>query len=224
MPHHAAREFGLPTQTGIEGEAAGDAPIILCIEGHILGARGNLVGDLHAGGVDLSLTGNWPAQLPVPVTPGSAVISWLMVKVRPSRDREFRRWRRCAVRRRTSRHALRDTRLPNRESGDRESASAGGRRRSRCRAWRNRDGEGGEGGITDAGEADLGRQVFAAARTGIDELAAQVGDAQFVGEVGAEDVSVRANRLCTRTSVRSPVGSEAGMPYVPLLLVLELLR
>ena len=41
-------------------------------------------------------------------------------------------------------------------------------------------------------EADFGGQILAVAGAGIQELAAQVGDAQFVDQVGPEDVGVGA--------------------------------
>ena len=54
LPTTRRGQFGFPAQAGVDGEAVGDAPVVLHIEREVGGAGRDLVGDLHGGGVDFA--------------------------------------------------------------------------------------------------------------------------------------------------------------------------
>ena len=208
---HSAREFRFPSQAGIDREAIGEAPVVLRVEGQILGARPDGARSLNASRVHLTqqeagqcIAGTEDARQICDQggdceIAGRATVAAFVVRPKAELAPELQGVLAAVPGDRFQKLMIADRRLnpahargiSQRRPRSRDGHGPGHDAGRDSVAW---DREGRKGRGADSLQSYFRRQVVPSPRTPVHEFAAQIAVAQRVRKGWAEDVSMHGEK------------------------------
>ena len=214
-----SRELDVPAQAGIDGQAIRDAPVVLCIQRQVGCARGNLVGNLNARRVHLASRklaraiagcGRGARQVGDQRTDrevaGRTAVADFVVGAHAILGAELE----CVAAMRPGNgfqellihdrrlKAVNHRRISQRRAGVGNRHVAGHESGGHS-VTGNREGR--KGGVGDARQTDLRRQIFPIARARIEKLAAQVGVAEIIRDRVGPKMCVYDRRMALHAHI-----------------------